>query len=301
MVKVEVIIPTYNRPELILKCLDSVLCQTYFELEIIVSDNSTNNVTENLFNDVNDPRVKFKRREVHLSGIEHLNLILSEVKADLFIIFHDDDLMEKNMIERLASYLSINNNILAVGCNAFIMREKKSSKKLFGNFKLDIILNNPLELIDSYFNSKKFVPFPSYLYRQSIATCVKLNELNGGKYCDLSFLNDILSFGKIAFIADPLMNYFIHKGQDTANHKFLEKISLIKYLCKANNLTTKHLLIRKIRVENIYMELKIQFQHINSDLSDKKQRLYLQYILILKYLGVTSFLKVIFFSVKYFK
>lgn len=301
MVKVEVIIPTYNRPELILKCLESVLCQTYFELEIIVSDNSTNNFTENLFNNVNDPRVKFIRRQVHLSGIEHLNLILSEVKADLFIVFHDDDLMEKNMIERLASYLSINNDVLAVGCNAVIMRENSFRKKLFGNFKIDIKLNNSLELIDSYFNSKKFVPFPSYLYKQSITNFVKLNDVNGGKYCDLSFLNDILSLGKIAFIADPLMKYFIHQGQDTANHKFLEKISLIKYLCKANNLATKHFLIRKIRVENIYMELKIQSQNINLDLSKKRKRLYLQYMLILKYLGIITFMKVIFFSFKYFK
>ena len=301
MVKVEVIIPTYNRPELILKCLESVLCQTYFELEIIVSDNSTNDLTENLFNNVNNPRVKFIRRQTHLSGIEHLNLILSEIKADLFIVFHDDDLMEKNMIERLVSYLSINKDVLAVGCNAIIIRENTYRKELFGNFKIDIKINNSLELIDSYFNSKKFVPFPSYLYRKRITDFVKLNELKGGKYCDLSFLNDILSLGKIAFIADPLMNYFIHKGQDTANHKFLEKIALINYLCKANNLTTKHFLIRKIRVENIYMELKIQSQNMYLDFSYNKKRFYIQLILIIKYLGISTFLKVIIFNFKNFK
>ena len=45
---VSIMIPTYNRPELFEKTLQSALAQSYEHIEILVNDNSTNEDTNSL-------------------------------------------------------------------------------------------------------------------------------------------------------------------------------------------------------------------------------------------------------------
>lgn len=299
MSEVQVIIPTYNRVNLIFKCLNSVLEQTFDDYNIIISDNSTNSETEILFKKYTNSKVVYKKRKQHLSGIEHLNLIISEVSSKYFIIFHDDDIMHPRMIENLLCFLKQNNGIAAVGCNAKLQKNKMCYYRKFGKFKNNIIINNPIELVDSYVETKKFVPFPSYLYNYELVRDLKLNIQNGGKYSDLAFLVDILKTGKIAFLGEILMTYFIHKGQDTSNHKFLEKILLIKYLVTIKGLNHNHNLIKKLRVENIYMELKTTILSANSISINQYKYFKKQKFLILKYLGIISYIKINYYHYIY--
>lgn len=59
---VSIMIPTYNRPQLFEKTLQSALAQTYPHVEILVNDNSTNEDTASLMDKyVADPRVHYFR------------------------------------------------------------------------------------------------------------------------------------------------------------------------------------------------------------------------------------------------
>ena len=62
---VSVIIPTFNRPEYFKLALESALNQTYRNIEVIVSDNSTNDETEQLMQDylATDSRIKYFRHK----------------------------------------------------------------------------------------------------------------------------------------------------------------------------------------------------------------------------------------------
>ena len=59
--KVLIIIPTFNRPQYFSIALESVINQTYRNLKIIVSDNSTNDETEKLIQPYieRDSRIKY--------------------------------------------------------------------------------------------------------------------------------------------------------------------------------------------------------------------------------------------------
>lgn len=48
MVKISIIVPTYNGEQYILKCINSLLDQTLKEIEIIVIDDGSTDNTKNL-------------------------------------------------------------------------------------------------------------------------------------------------------------------------------------------------------------------------------------------------------------
>ena len=59
MVKISIIVPTYNGEQYILKCINSLLDQTLKEIEIIVIDDGSTDNTKNLVLSIKDPRVKY--------------------------------------------------------------------------------------------------------------------------------------------------------------------------------------------------------------------------------------------------
>ncbi len=297
MSTIQVVIATHNRPGLILNSINSVLSQTYSNFKLVVSDNSTNNETEILLSNITDPRFTYVKRKNNFSGIDHLNLILSEINEDYFMIFHDDDLMLPQMLEVLYKKINFKPDIVAVGSNAFLNKYGIEKSILFFKTKNDIIISKPAELVEEYFRYRTYAPFPSYLYKKTVSDRCRLNPQNGGKYSDLSFLVDILNLGKIFITSTPTMKYFIHSNQDTSSHIFIDKLKMIDYVTKKSKLKRKDVLIKRSRVDNIYLELKKNL--LKSDLKiSVKGRFLLQTKLILKYSGLINFLKIYYL---YFK
>ena len=58
---VSVVLPTYNRAYTISRAIDSVLNQTYSNLELIVVDDGSNDDTRVVVESINDKRIKYIR------------------------------------------------------------------------------------------------------------------------------------------------------------------------------------------------------------------------------------------------
>lgn len=260
---IQIFIATYNRPSLVLNAIHSALNQSFDSFEVIVSDNSTNDDTGILISKIEDKRLSYKRRKPTLPAIDHLNTILKDVTADYFMIFHDDDVMHKNMLELQYSAFTKYENILAVGANASIVsNNRNNNKNIFRTTKKDLILTSPIDVAKQYGTYGGIVPFPSYLYRLKVAKNLKFDLSKGGKYCDAAFILDIQSLGNIIFLVTPLMDYYIHNTQDSAKYSFEQEAKLIRYFCKRTGLVRNNILIKKMRFRSIYLALK---QEISTD------------------------------------
>ena len=93
--KIQVFIATYNRPQMVGVAIDSVLSQSFKDLDVIVSDNSTNDQTQNKIEASYLSELTYIRRTPTLSPADHGNKILGEVDSDYYMIFHDDDIKTK--------------------------------------------------------------------------------------------------------------------------------------------------------------------------------------------------------------
>lgn len=89
MPTVSVIIPTHNRPEYLAEAIDSVLTQTYTDLEVIVVDDGSEHTTAETVSAYRDPRVRLLRQEKQGRSLARNRGI--EAARSRFIAFLDDD------------------------------------------------------------------------------------------------------------------------------------------------------------------------------------------------------------------
>ena len=118
---VQVFILTHNRPKMVMQSLASVLKQNYPNLQVILSDNSTNSITEEETKGISDSRFTYKKRIPPLSAEKHFQTVISEVSADYYLIFHDDDLLLDGAISKFVEAMEEFPTAVAIGANAFFL------------------------------------------------------------------------------------------------------------------------------------------------------------------------------------
>jgi len=90
--RVSIVIPTYKRPRLIKRAMQSVLNQVYQNFEIVIIDDSPNDETERVVKEFNDKRIKYIRNKIRRGYSGAKNQGVEESSPDSkYIAFLDDD------------------------------------------------------------------------------------------------------------------------------------------------------------------------------------------------------------------
>jgi glycosyltransferase involved in cell wall biosynthesis len=103
---VSVVIPTLDRPELLLRAIDSVLKQTHQEIEIIVVVDRPNQDIASAVQSVNDPRLQLIENPYSLTAAGARNAGADHAKGDWIAFLDDDDEWLPNKLERQIAFAS---------------------------------------------------------------------------------------------------------------------------------------------------------------------------------------------------
>jgi glycosyltransferase involved in cell wall biosynthesis len=87
---VSIIIPTFNRADLIPRSIKSVLNQTYMDFELIIVDDASTDNTEDIIQNIDDSRLRYIKHEENRGGSAARNTGIRAAQAD-FIAFQDSD------------------------------------------------------------------------------------------------------------------------------------------------------------------------------------------------------------------
>jgi|GEM_PF-700351 len=106
--KVSICVPTCNRPELIVECIDSCLAQTYGNLEIVIGDDSSDARTEQLLASryahmLEAQRIRYVRNQPPLGQARNVASLFERARGDKIVLIHDDDLLTTDAVEKLLS------------------------------------------------------------------------------------------------------------------------------------------------------------------------------------------------------
>jgi glycosyltransferase involved in cell wall biosynthesis len=96
---ISVIIPTYNRGDLILRAISSVIAQSYSNLEIIVVDDASQEDIAGIIQPINDSRIQYIRHPNNLGGSESRNTGIKHAVGEFIAFLDSDDVWLPNKLE----------------------------------------------------------------------------------------------------------------------------------------------------------------------------------------------------------
>lgn len=103
--KISVLIPTYNRPELLYEAVKSVWEQTVLPNEIIIGDDSTDNLTSKLVNELlvqeSPVPIYYFHHQPSLKQTKNVDFLIKQVSCSSLLLLHDDDLLLPRCLELL--------------------------------------------------------------------------------------------------------------------------------------------------------------------------------------------------------
>ena len=105
---VSVGIPTYNRPNQLLRALNSVTNQQYKNIEIIISDNSSNTSSyEKIKTQLQtNPNIRYYKQNNNIGSINNFKFVLEKSTGKYFMWVADDDFLEPYFINECLDKLS---------------------------------------------------------------------------------------------------------------------------------------------------------------------------------------------------
>ncbi|WP_346895285.1 glycosyltransferase [Clostridium sp. UBA7503] len=227
---VSVLIPAYNRPEYLKIALESVLNQTYRNIEIIICDDSTTVDVENMIQEYlkQYSNIRYYKNENNLGQFNNDIKLFNLAKGEYINYLMDDDLFERTKIEKMMYYYlkDLNNEIKLVTSyrkliddNGLLLEDQDINKCLFEN---DTIINGTaLGDFMVKLNYNCIGEPTTVLFRKADLT-EEFGTFDGRKYgcnVDIATWLNLLSTGKAVYIAEPLSYFRIHSGQQLQSIK----------------------------------------------------------------------------------
>lgn len=113
MVKISVIIPSYNHEKYIKQAINSVLNQTYQNFEIIILDDCSKDKTKKILKNYKDERIKILYNQTNIGAVNTLNNLIDLANGEYIALLNSDDYWEKTKLEKQIDLMEKNKEIAA--------------------------------------------------------------------------------------------------------------------------------------------------------------------------------------------
>ena len=224
--KVSIIVPVYNVESYLKKCLESIINQTYKNIEIIlIDDGSTDNssiICDN-YQEI-DKRIKVIHQEnMGLSSARNKGLEIAT--GELISFIDSDDYVELDFIEYLYNLITNYHTDIAVcAISKNSIKNKTEDIKIFNNKDSLLNLTN--------FSSSIKMNVMNKLYRKDIIKNIKFKE--NVIYEDILFNTNVFINIKNIVVSNIQKYHYLIRDNSLSNQKFskheYDRVNNSKYL-----------------------------------------------------------------------
>lgn len=188
-----VIIPTLKRPDTLYWTLKTALNQDYSNYSILISDNFSNDNTQEIVDSFKSKKIKYITTGRKLSMSHHFEFVLQQVDEGYVTILGDDDGLCPNTLSKVAAIIN-KHNVPAIGWR-------------FGNFNWKgltpffmIPMANYYRVIDAKSEIKK-------IFKQSIYRTIEFPSLYGG-FIDIKLIQELRQKHSGQFFHSRIPDFF---------------------------------------------------------------------------------------------
>ncbi len=248
---VSVVINCRNSEKFLKECIDSVVNQSYQNIEIIFIDNQSTDSTFQIIKSYKDSRINYFKTPKFMTLGGARNIGLNYAKGVYISFLDSDDVWDKNKL--LYSIPVINNDIEMVYSDV-IYFNKINSFNLYGR-RIPYQGDCFKELLEDY-----NLCLSSCIFTKNIVSKNKIKFNEKLKVCeDFDFFLKITLKTKIAYLNKKLVKYRIHDKNltNTKRYLFFEETKLIINKLKNINQEFKDRLLSKNFLDEAKYDWKI--------------------------------------------
>lgn len=124
--RVSVGLPVRNGERYLAEAVESILDQTFEDLELVICDNGSTDGTEEICRDVarRDPRVRYHRNERDLGASANFNRTFELARGEYFRWHSDDDLLAPTFLERCVEVLDADPGVVLAHTRTVVIDEE---------------------------------------------------------------------------------------------------------------------------------------------------------------------------------
>ena len=138
--KVSIGMPVYNMEDTVQEAIDSVLNQTFSDFQLIISDNASDDGTEEICRAAakQDSRVTYHQNPVNIGGAESGRLTVLLSKGKYFMLAAADDARKPEMVSRCVEALDENQKAVLAYTHTELLDPATGERRLYYDpYRLD--------------------------------------------------------------------------------------------------------------------------------------------------------------------
>ena len=263
---ISIIMPTYNRKNIILNSINSVLNQTYPYFELIIIDDGSTDDTISLLNSIEDDRVKIFRNDENKGPSYSRNIGLKHAKGEIIMYLDSDNEWDSEYIKTMVGAFIELPDADALYSGQFLYRnfDSKPYAFRFGSYNKPLLHNhNYIDL--NCFCHKKYVLNEIGEFDESISVLI-----------DWDLILKISNIFKIYSVPVILSKYFNHDSENRISNSSFDYVEVCKNVLDKNKIIIKPYLQLNKKISIIipnYESIEQIKMCINSVLSYESQEL----------------------------
>lgn len=224
---VSVVVPSYNRRKEVTQAVESVLNQTYDELEVVVVDDGSNDGTKDIIRGISDDRVTLIEHEANRGVSAARNTGIMNTSGEYIAFLDSDDYWEKNKIEKQVRKIkSLPDEYVGIYCA--VKKSRPVIERLFPEPKMK---SGGDKLIPEVLNMTVPIhPGSTLMIRRSCLSDTGNFDTDMDRHEDIEFVYRILKNYKIEFVREELVQlgetgYPSPEKLERDKKKLIEKVS----------------------------------------------------------------------------
>jgi glycosyltransferase involved in cell wall biosynthesis len=256
--KVSILIPTLNRLDLLRESLHSARLQAYPNVEILVSDDGSEDGSQLFVKSVEreDPRVHLLERNPRRGIFSNIDYLVGHSSGDAFTILADDDRLLNDFVAKLTAPLLEFPDVVASFCDHWIIDNKgallrTASENNSGHYgRAGLAPGKVSDPLAAAMTGSMCLGFS--LYRSSVFKDQRF-DLSCGGSADFDYAIRAAQLGKLYYVSERLGEYRYHPESATVTRTSEMAGGIIRVFEKYSFSESRHEKMRKRLLRRRYL------------------------------------------------
>jgi glycosyltransferase involved in cell wall biosynthesis len=211
MARVSVGMPVYNGERYVAAAIESILGQTYGDLELVISDNASTDATEAICRDYarRDRRVRYVRQPQNVGGPANYRRVFELGSGEFEKWTNADDVWDVTFIEKAIGVLDAHADVVACYPRTRFIDPDGADRGPFDG-DLDATQDLPSKRFRYLLDNLKLCHADMGLIRRAAMARTRL--MTEERACDVHFVAELSLYGKLWLLPEYLFHRRLHPG-----------------------------------------------------------------------------------------